>query len=94
MEAIDSLERSFFIYGSYLKTEFGGATILKFGEGNVSFPPWLDADERLLFATTGFGFRYNGPRTYLIGEVYPLVNLRNANTQDAAADEVVRQFPR
>jgi hypothetical protein len=49
---------------------------------------------RLLFEKTGFGFRYNGPRTYLIGEVYPLVNLRDANTQDAAADEVVHQFPR
>jgi len=93
LAALDSLERSFFIYGSYQKSEFGGATILKFGDGNVAFPAWLKADVSLLKEQTETAFRYNGPRTYLIGEVYPLVNLRDANTQDAAADEVVRQFP-
>ncbi len=92
--AVEDLTRNFFIYGSYLKTTYGGASLLKWGNGDVKFPDWLACDVRLLERKTGLGFRYNGPRTFQIGEVYPLDELNNAETRDRAADEVVRLFPR
>ena len=93
-EEVEQLMRIFFIYGSYLKTEFGGATLLKFGDGEVRFPHWLEEDVRLLEDQTGSSFRYNGPRTYLIGEVYPLDELKSEETRERAAESVVKRFPR
>ena len=93
-EAVDELTRRFFIYGSYLKTTYGGASLIRFGRGDVRFPEWLIADTLMLKRKAGYEFRYNGPRTFMIGEVYPLQELATAESRDDAADEVVRIFPR
>jgi hypothetical protein len=92
--AIIDLARTFFIYGSFIKTEFGGTSPLRFGNGDVKFPDWLEPDVRLLKEKYEISLRHYGPPTWRIGEVEPLELLRNATTRQAAAKNVVQRFPR
>lgn len=92
--AVIELARNFFIYGSFVRTEYGGASPLRFGEGGVKFPDWLEPDARLLKNKYGISLRHYGPPTWRIGEVEPLELLRNQPTRKTAAEDVIRRFPR
>jgi hypothetical protein len=91
---IPELARIFFIHGSFIKTEFGGASPLRFGKGDVEFAPWLEPDVRLLKEKCEISLRHYGPPTWRVGEVGPLKKLRDTTTREAAAADVVRRFPR
>ena len=94
-EDVFELARQFFIYGSFLKTDYGGASVLQFGEGiAVEFPTWLEPDVALLRSKCGLAFRLHGPRTWRIGEVIPLERLKDESTRQAAAEDVIARFPR
>ena len=78
---LDDVAENFFVRGSFVRTEFGGATVLRFGawgqdsHREVRFPTWLDTDARLIENSLGIGFRYYGPPTWRLGEVEPLESL-------------------
>jgi RES domain-containing protein len=93
-QAIDKLMRSYFINGSYVKTEYGGATILRFGDGDVEFPSWLKSDVRLLSEAAGIGLQYHGPALWRLGGIEPLKALQNIESRESAAQDVVRRFPK
>jgi RES domain len=92
--AVDELVRNFFINGSYVKTEYGGATILRFGNGDVEFPSWLKPDVRLLSEAAGIGLQYHGPALWRLGGIEPLKALQTVESRQSAAEDVVRRFPR
>jgi RES domain len=92
-QVVQELAHNFFVLGTYVKTEYGGATVLRSGPGNVHFASWLQPDMALL-NKFGISYRYNAPRTWLLGEIEQLESLREPSTQTAAADDVVKRFPR
>jgi RES domain len=96
---IEELARRYFVYGTRIRTEFGGAPILQFnswhhGKPGVSFPIWLEADARLIENALGVGLFYYAPPLWRIGEIEPLADLRNPVTRSAAASALVSKFPR
>jgi hypothetical protein len=96
---VEGLARCFFVYGTRIKTEFGGAPILQFnsyhhGKDEVRFPSWLEADARLIENVLKVGLFYYGPALWRIGEIEPLNALRDPATQSTAATDLVRKFPR
>ena len=96
---IEELARRFFVYGSWIRTEFGGASALQFNSWHhdkreVSFPASLKPDARLVEDALGVGFFHYGPPLWRIGEIEPLHELRNPTSQTAAAALLVRRFPR
>lgn len=95
---IEELARRFFVYGTWINTEFGGAHALKFNEwhrdkADVVFPAWLESDARLIEDALGVGFFHYGPPLWRLGEIEPLKELREPKTQAAAAAKLVRRFP-
>lgn len=96
---IEELARRFFVYGTRIRTEFGGAPILQFNSWHhrkpeVSFPIWLEADARLIENALGVGFFHYGPPLWRIGEIEPLSDLRNPASRSRAASALVSRFPR
>jgi hypothetical protein len=97
---IEELARRYFVYGTRIRTEFGGAPMLQFnswhhGEPDeVSFPNWLKEDARLIQNALSVGLFYYAPPLWRVGEIEPLANLRNPVTRGAAASALVSRFPR
>ena len=63
---IEELALRYFVYGTRIRTEFGGAPILQFNSWHyrkpeVSFPIWLDGDAQLIENTLAVGFFYYAP---------------------------------
>jgi hypothetical protein len=97
--AIEQLAQNFFVYGSFVRSEYGGARVLYLTSWNpnhrdVRFPNWLDRDAALIESTIELGFQYYGPATWRFGEIEPLEVLKDATTRSAAAADVVKRFPR
>jgi len=97
--AVEQLAQNFFTYGSFMKSEYGGASVLHLAgwDSNhraVRFPNWLDRDAALIESTIELGLRYYGPATWRLGEVEPLEALRETTTRSMAAVDVVKRFPR
>jgi hypothetical protein len=86
--------RDYFISGSYVKTEYGGATILRFGDGDVDYPSWLKSDVRLLSEAAGIGLKYHGPALWRLGGIEPLKALQSIESRESAAEDIVRRFPK
>jgi hypothetical protein len=93
-ETLSDLANRFFIHGSLLRADYGGATVLRFGDGNVAFPAWLEPDIRLFRERFGIAFRTHGPRTWRIGEIVPLYKLQEESTRAAAVEDAIQRFPR
>lgn len=98
-EEIEELARQFFVYGTWISTEFGGAHALQFNAWHhdkraVTFPAWLEADARLIENALGVGFFYYAPPLWRVGEIEPLNELKDPASQTAAAASLVRRFPR
>jgi len=96
-QVVEELAHNFFVLGTYVKTEYGGATVLRSGPGNVlfavNFASWLQPDMALL-NKFGISCRYNAPRTWRLDEIAQLESLREPSTQRPAAEDVVKRFPR
>ena len=97
--SVEELAQNFFTYGSFVKSEYGGASILRFGDWDknnreVRFSVWLDTDAALIERTIKSNLRYYAPATWRLGEVEPLETLCDPATQPSAAIDVVIRFPR
>jgi hypothetical protein len=96
---IEELARRFFVYGTWIRTAFGGASALQFNtyhhdKHEVSFPAWLESDARLIENVLGVGFFHYGPPLWRLGEIEPLKELADPASRAAAAARLVRRFPR
>jgi hypothetical protein len=95
---LQDLAWNFFVSGSFIRTEYGGWSLLAINDtqpgGQVHFPAWLDADARMIEEKLGVGIFHYGPPLWRLGEIEPLDALKNEATQQAAALDVIRRFPR
>jgi hypothetical protein len=99
IEDINALAFQYFVQGSYLKTDYGGAHRVQFndhwyGERQVRFLPDLTKDAHLIEDTCKIGFFYYGPSMWHVGGNTPLENLLNPTTRPETVAKIVSSFKR
>jgi hypothetical protein len=92
------LIRRFFWMGSYVRTDFGGASRIisnehHYHQSDVELPIWLQRDATLLQDLTGEGLFYYGPPLWRLGIISPLTELQDRKTKREAAARIVASFP-
>ena len=96
-EALLRLAYRFFVWGSFHRTEYGGAPTIEFNDkrsgGEVEFPPSLSNDVSLIEKLCGIGFFHYGPRLWMIGEIEPLKQLQDDSTRDSIIDRIINEYP-
>jgi hypothetical protein len=95
---IEYLMSRFFVRGSVIRFEYGGAPWLQFNAhhfrtGTYGAPAWLEGDLKLLSEAIGVGVFHYGPRYWMFGEVEPLKALRNADTRSAIITRILNEYP-
>jgi hypothetical protein len=86
----------FFVWGSFWRTEYGGAPTIQFNEHretSISPSPWLQSDVALLERLLGVGFFHYAPRLWMVGEVEPLKALESTSTRGGIIDRVLDVYP-
>lgn len=96
-EALLRLAHQYFVWGSFHRTEYGGAPTIEFNNrrsgGEVAFPPSLSNDASLIEKVCGIGFFHYGPRLWMIGEVEPLKQLQDQSTRDTIIHRIINEYP-
>lgn len=93
---VKALVYRFFVWGSLLRVDFGGAPRIQVNESqstSIDPPPWLAPDVRRLEKLLGVGFFHYGPRLWMLGEIEPLVALLNDGTRDDVTHRILREYP-
>ena len=93
---LEVLAGRFFVSGTFQRLEYGGAPIIQFNgrrETDIQIPNWLAKDIRLFEDLLGVGFFYYGPRTWMIGEVTPLIGLQETETRAAVIHRILKEYP-
>ena len=88
----------FFVSGTTIRCEYGGAPIIQFNEGHhgksdISPSPWLVRDIKLIEDAAGIGFFHYGPRLWMVGEVEPLKALLDPTKRSQIIDRVIKEYP-
>lgn len=96
-DALLRLAHRYFVWGSFHRTEYGGAPTIQFNDrryvGEVAFPHPLSDDATLIERVCGVGFFHYGPRLWMIGEIEPLKQLQDPLTRDNIVDRIIREYP-
>jgi hypothetical protein len=90
------LSYRFFVWGTFLRSEYGGAPIVQFNEHqttSIKTSIWFESDLRLIERVLDVGFFYYGPRSWMIGEVEPLKALKDLATRDAIINRIIATYP-
>lgn len=95
---LENLTQSFFEDGTYVKTTYGGFTLIRFNEAHykqsdVKFPKWLNNDVRLIERKLKIGFFHHGPNMWRVGEVYPLKDLSNSKNCKMVLKQIIEKYP-
>jgi hypothetical protein len=93
---LDDLVKRFFYDGSFQKCYFGEAPKVYFNDrikNSLSSAKWLSKDITFLCRILSIGFDYYGPALWMLGEIEPLIDLRNENTQAKVIDRIIKEFP-
>jgi len=97
-DQLEDLLVEFFWNGSYFRTDFGGAHRLvsnpyRYGEREVGFPPWLEADAYFLEDRLKVGLFHYGPPLCRLGLIDPLLSLKKSRTRGQGVQTVIGSFP-
>lgn len=95
-DRLGTLAYRFFVWGSFWRTEYGGAPRIQFNEHqrtSISPPIWLQSDVELFERLLGVGFFHYGPRLWMLGEVEPLKALQEATSRGAIVKRVLDEYP-
>ena len=95
-DRLAKLAYRFFVWGSFWRTEYGGAPLIQFNEHqktSISPPSWLETDVKLFERSLGVGFFHYGPRLWMVGEVEPLKALQEATSRGAILARVLSEYP-
>jgi hypothetical protein len=96
-ETLTRLAHRFFVWGSFHRTEYGGAPVIEFNSkrkgGEVDFPQPLANDAALIERLCEIGFFYYGPRLWMIGEVEPLKQLQDTTARNSIVKRIVKEYP-
>ena len=95
---LEGLSHIFFVSGSRIRSDYGGANAIQFNEhhngiGDIEFPPELAKDAQLIATLTEIGFFYYGPRLWMIGEIEPLKLLQIPEERDAVINSIIETYP-
>jgi len=93
---LEILAHRFFVSGTFLRFEYGGAPVVQFNgrrETEIKIPNWLGDDIRLFEELLGIGFFYYGPRTWMIGDVYPLEELQASVSRPSVIKRILSEYP-
>lgn len=93
---LGQLAYRFFVWGSFWRTEYGGAPLIQFNESqktSITPSPWLEADIALFEKMLGIGFFHYGPRLWMVGEITPLNLLQDATERQAIIDRIIAEYP-
>lgn len=96
VSAIRHLAYSFFVQGSVVRTDFGGAPRLQINDQRgveVSFGEPLASDMDLISKAAGIGVFHYGPRLWMIGEIEPLHALQREGNRDAIIQRILAEYP-
>lgn len=91
---VDLADR-FFVSGTYIKTTYGGASILNFGEGQkscITISDHLKDDVKKFEDDLGIGFYYYGPPTWRIGQIEPLNDLLELSSRKTVIDQLFNSY--
>jgi hypothetical protein len=97
-EEAEDLVLNFFWNGSFRRYQFGGANRIasnpyRFGNSDIVFPGWLDADAKLIQSLLKIGLFHYGPRLWRLGHIEPLQKLRLKRSRSKTARQLVAEFP-
>ena len=95
-EILERLAYRFFVWGSWNRTDFGGAPMIQFNDRrntDVVFQTQLDADVQIFERVLGIGFFHYGPRFWMIGEIEPLKALQNPKSAPTIIDRILSEYP-
>lgn len=91
------LSHAFFVRGSTIATEYGGAPAIQFNEqqaGSLTPSDGLKNDIELLQKTLGVGFFHYGPRFWMVGlNIEPLERLKDKQQRPAVVERIIREYP-
>jgi hypothetical protein len=90
------LAQSFFVQGSVVRTEFGGAPRVQFNrqhETDVEFVEPLQSDAKLICEAAGIGLFHYGPRLWMLGHIEPLDALRAKESRSKVIERIVDEYP-
>ena len=96
---IEALVWEFFVHGSFTRTEYGGASYIKFNKdyhhnSNRLFnSPILNSDAELIGKKTQIGLFLYGPRLWMIGKVAPLEALQEPQHRDGIINRIIKEYP-
>ena len=95
-EILERLAYRFFVWGSWNRTDFGGAPMIQFNDRrntDVVFQTQLDADVQIFERVLGIGFFRYGPRLWMVGEVEPLKALQDPKSAPTTIDRILSEYP-
>lgn len=97
-EQLIQLANTFFVRGTVVRGDYGGAPVLQFnefhhGKTDVEFDERLRADALLIGQAAGIGFFYYGPRLWMVGEVEPLKALKRPESRAEVIGRILREYP-
>lgn len=95
-QQLSELAYRFFVWGSFLKTEYGGSPLVQFNEyqeTSVEFTEKLKTDANLIGEKLGVGFFHYGPRLWFLGEVEPLKKLIKKSTRKRIVNKILKEYP-
>lgn len=95
-EQLEQLAYRFFVWGSFWRTEYGGAPLIQFNDRQTTSivpSPRLKADIAIFEQKLGVGFFHYGPRLWMVGETTPLNLLQDAADRQSIIDRIMAEYP-
>src|SRR5438477_216645 len=95
-QRIASVAKSFFVWGTMSRSEYGAAPVVQFNEHqktSIDAPSWLEPDLRRIEKATGFGFFLYGPQLWMVGGVEPLEALQDPAKREQVVRRIVTEYP-
>ena len=95
-EILSTLAYRFFVWGSWHRTDFGGAPMIQFNDRrstDVVFSTQVETDVQIFERVLGIGFFLYGPRLWMVGEVEPLKALRDPKSATTIIERILDEYP-
>ena len=95
-EILYRLAYRFFVWGSWNRTDFGGAPRIQFNDRrdtDIVFSTQVQTDIQIFERVLGIGFFLYGPRFWMLGEVEPLKALQNPKSAKTIIDRILSEYP-
>jgi len=93
---LNILAYRYFVWGSLLKLDYGGAPTVQFNEHqktDISMPSWLRNDVKLIERHLGVGFFLYGPHPWMLGDITPLRLLKKRGPDKKIIHRIINEYP-